>query len=223
MGVSCCGASKHQTVKRRYLFTFYRHENFCMTGTELQQFALLICFHLFVRPSMRLIFGIVAIATVPAWLCVHVDSAAAQTFDDRWSIIPKAHAEPAPEALDQTRQNPLERPPTGGETARRPEHRSAPRSSNRVFSGKASYYSYPTGKTASGSSFIRESLTAAHRNLPFGTRVRVTDLASSKSVVVRITDRGPWVRGRVLDLSLGAARSLGITDRGVAQVRADVL
>jgi rare lipoprotein A len=66
-------------------------------------------------------------------------------------------------------------------------------------------------------------LTAAHRNLPFGTRVRVTDLASSKSVVVRITDRGPWVRGRVLDLSLGAARSLGITGRGVAQVRADVL
>ena len=163
---------------------------------------------------MRLIFGIVAIATVQAWLCVHVDSAAAQTFDDRWSIIPKAHAEPAPEALDQTRQNPLEQPA---------EDRSAPRSSNRVFSGKASYYSYPTGKTASGSSFIRESLTAAHRNLPFGTRVRVTDLASSKSVVVRITDRGPWVRGRVLDLSLGAARSLGITDRGVAQVRADVL
>ncbi len=158
---------------------------------------------------MRLIFGIVAIATVPAWLCVHVDSAAAQTFNDRWSIIPKAHAEPAP--------------PTGGETTRLPEDRSAPRSSNRVFSGKASYYSYPAGKTASGTSFIRDSLTAAHRNLPFGTRVRVTDLASSKSVVVRITDRGPWVRGRVLDLSLGAARSLGMTDRGVAQVRAEVL
>jgi rare lipoprotein A (peptidoglycan hydrolase) len=163
---------------------------------------------------MRLIFEIVAIATVPAWLCVHVDSAAAQTFNDRWSIIPKAHAEPAPEALDQTRQNPLEQPA---------EDRSAPRSSNRVFSGKASYYSYPTGKTATGASFIRHSLTAAHRNLPFGTRVRVTDLASSKSVVVRINDRGPWVRGRVLDLSLGAARSLGITDRGVAQVRAEVL
>ncbi|WP_442893700.1 septal ring lytic transglycosylase RlpA family protein [Bradyrhizobium sp. AZCC 1699] len=171
---------------------------------------------------MRLIFGIVAIATVPAWLFVHVDFAAAQTFNDRWSIIPKAHAEPAPEALDQTRQNPLELPPTGGETTRRAEDRSAPRS-NRVFSGKASYYSYPTGKTASGSRFIRDSLTAAHRNLPFGTQVRVTDLARSKSVVVRITDRGPWVRGRVLDLSLGAARSLGITDRGVAQVRAEVL
>jgi rare lipoprotein A len=170
---------------------------------------------------MRLLFGIVAIATVPAWLGVHANSAAAQTFDDRWSIVPKAHAEPAP-TPDQTTQNPLEQPPTG-EPTRRPEVRSAPRSSNRAFSGKASYYSYSKGKTASGSSFNRDSLTAAHRNLPFGTRVRVTDLASSKSVVVRITDRGPWVRGRVLDLSLGAARGLGITDRGVAQVRAEVL
>src|SRR5437879_3538414 len=88
---------------------------------------------------------------------------------------------------------------------------------------KASYYSYRTGKTASGSSFKRDSLTAAHRKLPFGTRVRVTDLANSESVVVHITDRGPWVRGRVLDLSLGAARSLGITARGVAQIRAEVL
>ena len=171
---------------------------------------------------MRLLFGIVAIATVPAWLAVHVNSATAQTFNDRWSIIPKAHAEPAPEAPDQTRQNPPEQRPTA-EPTRRPEDRSARRSSNRVFSGKVSYYSYPTGKTASGSSFNRNSLTAAHRKLPFGTRVRVTDLASSKSVVVRITDRGPWVRGRVLDLSLGAARSLGITDRGVAQVRGEVL
>jgi rare lipoprotein A (peptidoglycan hydrolase) len=171
---------------------------------------------------MRLLFGIVAIATVPAWLAVHVNSAAAQTFNDRWSIIPKAHAEPAPEAPEETK-NPIKQLPTG-EPTRHPEGSSAsPRSSNRVFSGKASYYSYPTGKTASGSSFNRDLLTAAHRNLAFGTRVRVTDLASSRSVVVRITDRGPWVRGRVLDLSLGAARNLGITDRGVARVRAEVL
>jgi rare lipoprotein A len=66
-------------------------------------------------------------------------------------------------------------------------------------------------------------MTAAHRSLPFGTRVRVTDVASSKSVVVLIVDRGPWIRDRVLDLSLGAARSLGITERGVAQVRVEVL
>jgi rare lipoprotein A len=92
-----------------------------------------------------------------------------------------------------------------------------------VFSGKASYYSYSKQKTASGATFDKNSLTAAHRNLPFGTHVRVTDVKSNKSVVVRITDRGPWVRGRVIDLSLAAARSLGITDRGVAQVRAEVL
>jgi len=59
--------------------------------------------------------------------------------------------------------------------------------------------------------------------LPFGTKVCITDLATNKSVVVVITDRGPKVRDRVLDLSLAAARSLGITDRGVAQVRVEVL
>jgi rare lipoprotein A len=66
-------------------------------------------------------------------------------------------------------------------------------------------------------------MIAAHRTLPFGTRVRVIDIASTKSVVVKIVDRGPWIRDRILDLSLGAARTLGITDRGVAQVRVEVL
>jgi rare lipoprotein A len=171
---------------------------------------------------MRIFSEMVVIATVSAWIGIHVDPAAAQSFDERWSIIPKAHAEPAPEAPGQTKQAPQTQPPTGAEPTRRSEDRSAARSI-RVFSGKASYYSYRTGRTASGSSFNRDLSTAAHRSLPFGTRVRVTDLATSKSVVVRITDRGPWVRGRILDLSLGAARSLGITDRGVIQVRAEVL
>ena len=66
-------------------------------------------------------------------------------------------------------------------------------------------------------------MTAAHRTLPFGTKVRVIDVASTKSVVVKIVDRGPWIRGRILDLSRGAARALGITDRGVAQVRVELL
>jgi rare lipoprotein A len=170
---------------------------------------------------MRLFSRIVAMATVLAWMGLHVGPAAAQTFNERWSIIPKAHAEPAPEAPGQTKQ--YSQPPLGVEPTRGSQDRSAPRSINRVFSGKASYYSYRTGKTASGSEFNRNLPTAAHRSLPFGTKVRVTDLATSKSVVVRITDRGPGVHGRVLDLSLGAARSLGITDRGVVQVRAQVL
>lgn len=181
---------------------------------------------------MRLPLRIVAIAAVPAWLCLHAGPAAAQTFDERWSIIPNAHAEPAPPtphaepapATPEEKKPVLQaRPPIGGESAHRSEDHSATRSFNRVFSGKASYYSYQTGKTASGSSFNRNLPTAAHRSLPFGTRVRVTDLATNRSVVVVITDRGPRVRGRVLDLSLGAARSLGITDRGVAQVRVEVL
>ena len=172
---------------------------------------------------MRPLLSLLAIAIVQAWLGIHVDTAAAQDFNDRWSIIPKAHAEPAPEAPRQTEQNPPETASHGNQPAQSTVDRSAPRRTNRAFAGKASFYSYPKGKTASGASFDRNAMTAAHRSLPFGTRVRVTDLTSSKSVVVRITDRGPWVRGRVVDLSLGAARSLGITDRGVARVRVEVL
>lgn len=171
---------------------------------------------------MRLLIRIVAIATVPAWLGLYANSAAAQDFNDRWSIIPKAHAEPAPEAPDQTKLNSPDRPQIGQQPTQS-EGRLGPRSSNRAFSGKASFYSYSKGKTASGATFDRDAMTAAHRSLPFGTRVRVIDLASTKSVIVRIVDRGPWIRDRVLDLSLGAARTLGITDRGVAQVRVEVL
>ena len=168
-------------------------------------------------------FGVHAIAAVTAWLVVQINPATAQSFDDRWSIIPKAHAEPAPEPPNESKQNLQERPSTGEEQTYSPSRRSASRSFNRSFSGKASYYSYPKRKTASGSSFNRDELTAAHRSLPFGTKVRVTETTNNRTVVVRITDRGPWIRGRVLDLSLGAARRLGITDRGVAQVRGEVL
>jgi len=166
----------------------------------------------------------IAIATVPTMMAIQATPAVAQSFDDRWSIIPKAHAEPAPERPDPTKKDePQAQPPIGKDSTRDPTVGLGSRSFNRVFSGKASFYSYQKGKTASGSPFNRDSLTAAHRSLPFGTRVRVTDATSRKSVVVRITDRGPRVNGRVLDLSLGAARSLGITDRGVVQVRAEVL
>lgn len=172
---------------------------------------------------MRPFSKIVAIAIVPAWMGMHVDSAAAQSFNERWSVIPKAHAEPAPEPPSQTQQDQQTQAPTTAEPRPVAEHRSAARSFNQSFSGKASYYSYRRAKTATGSSFNRNLPTAAHRSLPFGTRVRVTDVATSKSVIVTITDRGPWVHDRILDLSLAAARSLGITDRGVARVRAEVL
>jgi rare lipoprotein A len=161
---------------------------------------------------------LIAIAIVLALISTHVGSAAAQNFDERWSIIAKAHAEPPSKSDDQNKPVPsFERPSAPQETSGPEDH------SARTFSGKASFYSYQRGKTASGSSFNPNLPTAAHRSLPFGTKVGVTNLANDKSIVVIINDRGPQVRDRVLDLSLAAARTLGITDRGVANVRGEML
>jgi rare lipoprotein A len=90
--------------------------------------------------------------------------------------------------------------------------------------GIASYYGreHDGRRTASGEVFDMNGMTAAHRTLPFGTRVRVTNLANGREVTVRINDRGPFRRGRILDLSYGAARKLGIVGRGVAKVRVAV-
>ena len=90
------------------------------------------------------------------------------------------------------------------------------------FSGLAAYYSH-NGLVASGGQFDPSGFTAAHRTLPFGTRARVTDPISGRSVIVVINDRGPFGPGRVLDLSLAAARALRMIDRGVIYVVADVL
>lgn len=90
--------------------------------------------------------------------------------------------------------------------------------------GMASYYSYEGGnRTATGERFNPQGFTAAHRSLPFGTRVRVTNTGNGRSVVVRINDRGPFIRGRVIDLSLGAARELGMISSGVAAVKLEIL
>jgi rare lipoprotein A len=90
------------------------------------------------------------------------------------------------------------------------------------FSGFASYYSEGQ-HVASGGSFKASGYTCAHRTLPFGTHLRVADPRSGRSVVVTVDDRGPFVHGRVLDLSLGAARALGMTGRGVMRVSASVI
>jgi rare lipoprotein A len=168
---------------------------------------------------MRL-FSRIAIGIISAWVGIHVNPAAAQSFEERFSIIPKANAA---EPKGPIKPVPQTQPAKEAEPTSPAEGRPARRSVKRSFTGKASYYSYRTGKTASGSSFNRNLLTAAHRTLPFGTRVRVTDLATRKSVTVTINDRGPWVPGRTLDLSLAAARTLRITHRGVVHVRAEVL
>ncbi|MCG6205690.1 septal ring lytic transglycosylase RlpA family protein [Rhodopseudomonas sp. HC1] len=92
----------------------------------------------------------------------------------------------------------------------------------RSFSGMASYYGNESGsRTASGQRFNAGAMTAAHRSLPFGTKLRVTH--GGRSVVVTINDRGPFIRGRVLDLSTGAARAIGLTSRGVGRVVAEVM
>jgi rare lipoprotein A len=88
--------------------------------------------------------------------------------------------------------------------------------------GLASFYRHGS-RTASGERFNAGEMTAAHRTLPFGTRVRVTNVATGQSVTVRVNDRGPFVKGRVIDLSHSAAESLGIVGRGVAQVKLDVV
>lgn len=91
--------------------------------------------------------------------------------------------------------------------------------------GKASFYGYDGSgnKTATGERFNPEAMTAAHRTLPFGTRVRVTNNNNGRSVVVRINDRGPFIRGRVIDLSYGAARVIGMISNGIAPVTVEVL
>jgi rare lipoprotein A len=92
--------------------------------------------------------------------------------------------------------------------------------SGRSFSGVASYYGNESGsKTASGERFNQNAMTCAHRSLPFGTKLRVS--AGGRSVVVTVNDRGPFVHGRVLDLSKGAARALGMG--GLARVTAEVI
>lgn len=86
--------------------------------------------------------------------------------------------------------------------------------------GVASYYSdqHHGLKTASGEAYDRDAMTAAHRRLPFGTRVRVRDVKSGREVVVRINDRGPYTKGRIIDLSYRAAKRLDLLERGVARV-----
>ncbi|MCF7731120.1 MAG: septal ring lytic transglycosylase RlpA family protein [Akkermansiaceae bacterium] len=95
-----------------------------------------------------------------------------------------------------------------------------------VQSGKASWYSIKTNfgtKTASGRRLDNSAATAAHKTLPLGTKVRVINTANGKSEVVTITDRGPYIRGRIIDVTIGVAQRLGFVTRGVIPVKVEVL
>lgn len=94
-----------------------------------------------------------------------------------------------------------------------------------IAEGNASFYGgkFHGRKTASGAIFNKHAMTAAHRNLPFGTRVRVTHVHNGRSVVVTINDRGPFVKSRIIDVSRAAAEQLGMVQQGVARVRLERL
>lgn len=88
--------------------------------------------------------------------------------------------------------------------------------------GYASWYQL-TGRTACGGRKNPEAMTAAHRTLPCGAPIRVTNLSNGRSVVVTVVDRGPFVRGRIVDISRGAARRIGLVDRGIGRVRVETV
>ena len=94
-----------------------------------------------------------------------------------------------------------------------------------ILKGKAAWYGgkFQGRKTASGEKFDKRKLTAAHRKLPFGTKVKVTNLKNRKSVVVRINDRGPYGKGRIIDLSEAAAKKIDMIRSGVVPVRVKIL
>jgi rare lipoprotein A len=95
-----------------------------------------------------------------------------------------------------------------------------------VQHGKASWYSIATNRgtrTASGTRLCNQGATAAHKTLPMGTKVRVTNENNGKSEIVTIIDRGPYIRGRIIDLTIGSAERLGFRSRGIAPVKVEVL
>jgi rare lipoprotein A len=109
--------------------------------------------------------------------------------------------------------------------ARRSEPEAGDYSVSRVLNGWASWYGpgFDGNLTANGERFNQNALTAAHKHLPFGTRLRVTNMDTGRSVVVRVNDRGPYAGDRILDLSAGAAEKIGLDVSGVAPIKAEVL
>jgi rare lipoprotein A len=153
------------------------------------------------------------------------DSLLVRMFD--WSRFPPIEADSEAAAPAQRRsallamfapRHPVEPQPA-------PAIIAAPKSkkAGHKLSGLASFYRLAGYKTANGETFDPNLLTAAHRTLPFGTKLRVTNEKTGKSVVVRVNDRGPFIPGRELDLSYSAAETLGMVEQGVGKVQMTVL
>ncbi|MDA0726921.1 MAG: septal ring lytic transglycosylase RlpA family protein [Vulcanococcus sp.] len=119
----------------------------------------------------------------------------------------------------------VETPGAESETLKKPAAPALPIAVRSVSTGEASWYGpgFYGNRTANGELFRPGTLTAAHRTLPFGTKVRVTNLWNGRSAIVRINDRGPFHGRRVIDLAHGAASQLGLISSGIAQVKLEVL
>ncbi len=135
---------------------------------------------------------------------------AALTFALTLALATAAQAQPAPATA---------------EPAAAMAHAAAPAATTDSADGKVAYYGrkFAGRKTASGQRFNPNAMTMAHKTLPFGTKVKVTNVANSKSVVVRVNDRGPTTPDRVGDLSLAAARKIGMVRAGVVQAKLEVV
>lgn len=134
--------------------------------------------------------------------------------------------QPPPPGIDTSRSShraPIRPQPVPGTIARTPELDDTTRAPVYSEVGMASWYGppYHHRAAADGSIYDQNAMTAAHRTLPMGSTVRVTNVATGQSVVVRITDRGPFVPGRILDLSLAAAKAIGVWRAGVARVKVE--
>jgi rare lipoprotein A len=134
---------------------------------------------------------------------------------------PSLHAASQPTAIDGAQIESPRQPRSATITHARDRTR-RPVGTARTSYGMASFYA-DGQKTANGERFDPNALTAAHPTLPFGTRLRVTNLATGRSVTVRVNDRGPFVPGRIVDVSYSAAASLGMVGRGVAKVKLEVV
>lgn len=167
-----------------------------------------------IRPTSRLFAVILTAATLAACAQSPVITGKPASLAGNRDVSPQ----PARTAssLANRRVVVVPRKHTPYATAKRPP------SSTDGSSGLASYYGHGE-QTASGEKFDARELTAAHRTLPFGTKLRVTNVDTGQSVTVRVNDRGPFIPGRVVDVSSSAAETLGLVGRGVAKVKLDVV
>jgi rare lipoprotein A len=156
---------------------------------------------------VRLVTVVVGAAMLAA--CAQSSSVATRDFGSPAAGQQQASSHPRQRVASLTRHTPFSR------------HRN-PHGKSVASQGIASFYTEGT-QTASGEKFDTNELTAAHPTLPFGTKLRVTNVATGRSVTVRVNDRGPYVPGRIVDVSHSAADALGMVDKGVTNVKLDVV